>query len=270
MILELEETWPAELIAFLDNECQMLMAHVKHDEDTMKKYKSPENKLPMYFFQPNPFFDQREQAVSEVLKLLQSTTMRGWHCTRLTQSEVEHITQNGMQLPNLQMLKNRISRLQADGIISAPVATRLKTENEADDSCRKNMIWFCFSLETLKFQWGIERFFRYWGGEALYNSHEKDPETQKILMKIGHPCLIEVNVPISALALGTYLGEKIILRYLINRELITKEVTDHEDKVFVPIMAENISKFIFHNTPEFIELTECDTWTPPLYIGLVP
>ncbi len=264
MLLELEQTWPKELLAFLDGKYEMLMKHAQHEEKVNKQYLAPENNLPMALMPLNPFLKQKEQAASSVLDLLQSSTLRGWHCTRLTQPEVEHITQNGMQLPNLEMLENRIYQLQADGIISDTIAMRLKTENHANDQSRKDRIWFCFFPPQLAGQSGIERFFRCWGGEALYISHERDPKTRKILMNIGQPCLIEVDVPISALGSKVSLGNKMIRRYLVNRGLKTEEWIDHEDKAIEPIMAENISRFIFHSDAEFIELTGCDQWIPPL------
>jgi hypothetical protein len=169
-----------------------------------------------------------------------------------------------MQLPNLELLENRISQLQSDGLISEATAMRLKTENQANDYNRKNRIWFCFFPPRFAGQSGIERFFRRWGGEALYNSHEQDAETGKVLTGIGEPCLIEANVPISAFGSVTWLGDKVIRRYLVNRGLQTDEPLEHEDKSREPIKPENISRFIFHGDAEFSELTGCDQWIPPL------
>jgi hypothetical protein len=264
MILKLQETWPVELINFLNDKFEQLMKFAEYEENQMKEYLDPNNNIPLALMPENPWHWHQQQAIEEVSNLLQSTTLRGWHCTRITESEVEHITQNGMQLPNLEMLKNRISQLQVEKKISDEIAISLKSNNYADEKCRKNMIWFCFFYPRLAHQSGLEIFFRYWGGESLSRAHQQDAKTKEILMNIGQPCLIEVNVPISALGLNTYLPEKIIFQYLINCGLKTDKDIDHEDKSFQPISAKNISRFIFYDDPEFIELVGCDQWTPSL------
>lgn len=119
-----------------------------------------------------------EQTTEAVLDLLQGEVLRGWHCTRLTDKEVDHIKKHGMQPPNREILRQRIQQIQEDGLIDSVTAERFMTENQANDRGRKDRIWFCFSTPRTAGQKGIERFFRRWGGEALYNSHERDASCQ--------------------------------------------------------------------------------------------
>ena len=69
---------------------------------------------------------------------------------------------------------------------------------------------------------------------------------------------------VSALCPHSYLGQKIIRRYLLERGFDTREPTDHEDKSRCPIPAEDIRRFVFYGDPDFIDLTGCDEWSPPL------
>src|ERR1700676_2031123 len=46
---------------------------------------------------------------------------------------------------------------------------------------------------------GVGRFFRYWGGEALYNSHQDHAVRGPLLESIGTPCVIQADIPISNL-----------------------------------------------------------------------
>jgi hypothetical protein len=64
--------------------------------------------------------------------------------------------------------------MKIDAVLS--ILERQKSENQSDEKYRKNMIWFCFFLPKIAGEHGIMRFFRSWGGEALYNSHEKDDD----------------------------------------------------------------------------------------------
>lgn len=263
IILESQETWPIELIKFLKDKSVQLMEYAQYEENYIKRGCNSEDDI-SYRWEQNPWLWEQEQAIEKISILLESTTLRGWHCTRLTKSEIEHITKNGMQLPNLKMLEDRISRLQAEGKIYDRIAKEIKNKNYADETSRKDKIWFCFFSPRLAHQSGLEKFFRYWGGEALYRAHQEDLETKNILMNIGQPCLIEVDVPISALGQRTCLAEKIIRRYLVNHGLKTGECIDHEDWSKKPISAHNISRFIFYNDPEFIKLVGCDQWSPQL------
>lgn len=120
-----------------------------------------------------------------------------------------------MQPPSVEILRERIGRIQRDGLITDATAQRLRMENHADDKNRKGKIWFCFFDPRSAGQHGIERFFRRWGGEALYVAHEQDETTGEVLRTIGRPCLIEVDVSAPSIGQVTYLGDKVIRRYLL-------------------------------------------------------
>ena len=264
MILAKVETWPTPLLKYLASQHEMLLAHARHEREKLVAYLNPtDGHVPMAMMPSNPHFRERERATLQVLELLQFATLRGWHCTRLTEHEVDYIKSHGMQPPNLQVLSERIRRAQADGMIEDNVAEQLIAENQADDHNRKGMIWFCFFEPRIAGQSGIERFLRCWGGEALYNSHERDPGTGQALRMIGRPCLIQVDVPVSSFGCYTYLGDKVIRQYLLSRGFDTGEECEHEDKARDEIPAANIVRFVFYGEPEFAILTGCDLWEPP-------
>ncbi len=60
------------------------------------------------------------------------------------------------------------------------------------------------------------------------------------LTTIGFPCLIEADVPISTFGRFTFLGQKILRRYLKNRGFDTNEDIDHEGASHEMIPARNI------------------------------
>ncbi|WP_417393187.1 hypothetical protein [Gimesia sp.] len=265
MILAQVETWPAPLLEYLESQSEILLAHARHDCETMNAYLAPKKiHIPTAMMPRNPHKRAREDVAQTIHDLLQSTTLRGWHCTRLTKHEVEQITTQGMQLPNLQILHDRIRRVQAAHMLEDQIAQRLIDENEADDSNRKGMIWFCFFEPRLAGQSGIERFFRRWGGEVLYNSHECDPHTGKVLQLVGRPYINEADILISSFGRNTYLSDKVIFRYLLSRGFNTGQELEHEDKSYEPIPAASIVRFVIHGEPEFAALTDCDSWDPPL------
>lgn len=206
-----------------------------------------------------------DRTIAGLCEILDNYFLTGWHCTRLTDAEICSIKAHGMQLPNPQLLKRRIDAIEAEGLISADIAKRLRSENQANDANRASMIWFCFYPPYIGGESGIGRFFRSWGGEALYNSHERDPETDAALGKIGTPCLVEADVSNASFKEGSVrLAFKIVLRFLISRGYATREPVEHDDRAILGIPPENIRRIIRFPESDFIVLTRCDAWRTPL------
>jgi hypothetical protein len=206
-----------------------------------------------------------DSAIHGLCVLLQRYAITGWHCTRLTRAEIAAIISNGMGLPDAAMLNRRIDAVVDAGLITEPVARRLKAENQAHESMRADRVWFCFFPPRLGGKNGIERFFRSWGGEALYNSHERDAVTGVAISSVGVPCLVEADVPIASFVdRPVGLSFKIVRRFLISRGHHTNEPVDHEDQIKRPLPPDNIRRIICFPDPEFVTLTGCDGWHDPL------
>jgi hypothetical protein len=244
MNLEAPGSWPKDLLAYLHRHHRLFL-------DWEKK----SGKVAPYIY---------DRTIYGLRDVLQPYAITGWHCTRLTTAEIASIVSSGMQLPDAAMLNRRIDALVSAGVITESVATRLKTENQAHESNRADMVWFCFFPPLLAGEHGIERFFRHWGGEALYNSHEDDPETGVAISSIGVPCLVEADVPIASLEPDGGLDFKVVRRFLIYRGLQTKEPVEHEDRIIRPLPAANVRRVVSFPELEFMRLTGCDTWSNPV------
>ena len=242
--LEQPQSWPAQLMLCLETNYEIFDGWERCDGSIS-----------------GPRFDA---AISELAEAIKPYGMIGWHCTRLTDKEIESICRSGMQLPNQATLHARVDALTLSGKISNAIAERLKLENRVSDKNRAGMIWFCFFPPRIAGESGIGRLFRHWGGEALYVCHERDSETSPILSQIGVPCIIEANIPIASLASNSWLPRKIARRYLISCGLRTLEPTDHEDRIETPLAAEHVRRVIRYPEPDFIELTGCASWKVPV------
>jgi len=77
-----------------------------------------------------------DKAICGLMDALQPYAIRGWHCTRLTDSEIDEIQRNGMQLPNAAMLTRRIESLVEVGQLASATAQQLITKNQAADANR--------------------------------------------------------------------------------------------------------------------------------------
>lgn len=126
-----------------------------------------------------------DRAIYGLIDVLQPYAIVGWHCTRLTDREIAAIVADGMQLPDTGMLARRINTVAEEGLLTAGMAERLRSKNQAHEPNRAGMIWFCFFPPRLAGEGGIGSLLRFWGGEALYNSHNRHP---------GEPCDHEDSV----------------------------------------------------------------------------
>jgi hypothetical protein len=242
--LEVPARWPADLRSYLDAHHELFLSW-----ETGQRWIAP---------------SAYDKAIYGLIDVLQPFAITGWHCTRLTDAEMAHIMRDGMQLPDMAMLARRIDTLVRAGQITREVALRLIAKNQAGETNRAGMIWFCFFPPRVAGESGIERFFRHWGGEALYNSHEDDPITSPAISVIGTPSIVEADVPIASLGKHAGLSFKIVRRFLKSRGFKTREPTDHEDRIEKPLPAENIRRIIRFPEPDFCLLTGCAEWCRPL------
>jgi hypothetical protein len=251
LALKNKETWPEDVLNALEEHYELFLKWELYNSQMVDNSQTINGR-------------NYDKAVNELQSVLRrGYVLRGYHCTRLTDHEIQQITMNGMQVPDLNFFYDRIDAIEQAGKIEYEIAQLLKNNNQANDSNRKGKIWFCFFKPSIAGQSGIERLFRSWGGEALYNSHESDPVTGPVLKSIGTPCLIDAFVPIASLS-SYGVCFKIIRQYLINRGLNTEEPVDHEDRATQPIPAQNISRIIQFPDQDFISLTKCDGWIPLL------
>lgn len=241
MDLDNLSTWPKHVIDYLD----------RYYDGFLKWEVSPQQ------------VHQATYGLCNVLRTESVYVLPGYHCTRLKESEIQVILENGMQLPNQKLLYQRIGLLKQAGSLTTEVAEYLRNKSQSNDSNRREKLWFCFYPPHLAGQRGIERFFRSWGGEALYNSHERDKFSGPVLTGIGIPCIVEAHLPLAKLA-DRRIDSHLISRYLFNRGFQSAEIYNYEDYVKQPIPAQNISCIITFPSTEFIEMTKCDTWKPPL------
>jgi hypothetical protein len=241
--LDHTQTWPRDLIAYLETHYD-LIANWERQTSLVSA-------------------QDYDRTICGLCDVLKNYALTGWHCTRLTEAEIAAINTHGMQLPNVEMLRRRIDDLKNNGLITAQIAERLRSKNQAHEQNRQGKIWFCFFPPYIAGESGIESLLRHWGGEALYNSHDRDPETGPVLRTIGIPCLVEADVPIASLGkVGPAFN--ITLRFLLSRGFEVKERLEYEGRAERALPEDRIRRIIRFPDSEFFALTKADEWNLPL------
>ncbi|SRR6266481_1808106 len=256
MILNDEITWPEAIGQYLNQYHDLFLTWELRRQDN--------SNASVNFEQRRASASEYDQALYGLRDILRCHVLHGYHCTRLTDSEINHIRSSGMHPPNAAILRERIQTIQDAGLLESHIADRLRQVNQADETTRSGMIWFLFFAPYFAGQSGIERLLRSWGGEALYNSHERDPLIGPLLQSIGTPCLIEADVPIACFPRHSFLEVHLYRQFLINRGLETSESVHLGECATCSIPASNIVRIIQFSEPDFVALTNCDTWRPLL------
>ena len=243
-------TWPPALVDIINRHADVFKPLTEEQEEAKK-----------YDFK-NAGADARryDVAIAEIVGELRKHCVRGYHCSRLTEPEIVALRAKGMAVPDIGLLRSRIDTLEQEDLIPSALASRLREENQAADQFRRGL-WFMFYNPSTLDQGDTERFFRSWGGEALYNSHEDDPETGPLLRQLGMPVLIEALVPLNDLHNITSLADKMAKFY---HGALSREHADHEGPIDKALPAEALTAFHARSSAEFSQLTGCNAWDPPL------
>ncbi|MBZ9905289.1 hypothetical protein LB557_04585 [Mesorhizobium sp. BR115XR7A] len=213
-----------------------------------------------------PLSDRYDAAVYAVVEALEPYSVVGWHCTRLADHEVEDIRANGMALLDVDLVSRRIDAAIRHELISSNHGARLKAVNQAAERYRAGMLWFCFFTPARAGEGGIGDLLRYWGGEAVYNSHDRHPEMGKVIAGVGRPAIVEAEIPVAWCGRdrGLRLAMNIGQRYVIAQGTRSPNSTDVEDNIKRPLPAELVRAVHVFPAPEFLTLSGCSDWHHPL------
>jgi hypothetical protein len=186
----------------------------------------------------------------------------GFHATRLTEPERQDIISNGLRVLSPNLLERRLEGIAS--ALSADVVESLRARNQVYDGNRIGLAWFCFTRALLRDESGIERLFRSWGGEALYNSHEDDEKTGPTLAAIGKPCIVIARVPVTGIEAFMSIGQRLVNAWCARSGIKTGDGADFEGCVRADIPGGDIVRIPTLDDPEFRSLTAHDAWDTPL------
>ena len=243
-------TWPHDLLLCFDEGQETLIERKKLKNNDYDKIMVSNEKLDLL--------------ISEIGKIASKYSLIGYHCTKLIPQEIEDIYKNGLQLLSYDFLCNRIEKITELGIIDKEIGKLLQNENEAKEEYRANHIWFTFFRPKIAGMHGISRFFKYWGGEALYNTHEHNG-TGQLLQRIGIPCVVEAQIPIEYIEVSSF-SLHLLDIYKGEHGISAKNLREFEGYSRNPIPPKLILNVFQFPSAEFVELTGCEVWRDKIVI----
>lgn len=198
--IEIEDctTWPSAFLQQATTNRPLAIAY-HHERSRIDRLCQDDIRL-----RTGPPPNEYNNAYYELVEGLEAILIRNWivgyHCTRLTRSEIDDIKTNGLQILSLSLVKRRLAQCKADGLLSPEHYEYLRNSRDVELSLgnrhgqRTGMIWFCANRSTLQDALSVHRFFRSWGGEAVYLGHEEDESIAPILARIGTPYIVKCAI----------------------------------------------------------------------------
>ena len=264
MDVEIEDinSWPPE---FQKLAIQNKALVISHHEECLRIYRFYEDDDYLRKNPPKNRYKQSYRALVDQLEaLLAPHRLIAYHCSRLTREEIVIIKQDGLRILTADLVNKKLDRSLSHGYLTKAEYECIKNSPHLFESLhnqldsRTGMIHFCASRTTLRDDHAVFRFFRCWGGEALYRGHEQDSH---VIGRIGMPCIVVCAIPFTRISQGFRELSEHFLRYLVSDELgLTDFYLTVDIRIEENLRSSEILDIIEYSDPRFEELTTVSSW----------
>lgn len=197
--IESVETWPLEVYELTTQNRDLVIRYQSERrridqlarDDVMARINPPANE----------YSDAYRSLVRQIDAGLARHRIVGYHCTRLTSSEIAAILGSGLKVLSAELVRDRLDRCVAERQLTQSQREFLGHSKSLCDGLnnkigtRSGLVWFCPKRSALTDSSGFYRLFRSWGGEALYWGHEENHAIYPVLARIGTPTIVKCAIP---------------------------------------------------------------------------
>jgi hypothetical protein len=265
--IDVLSSWPDDFRRGAIGHHDLVLAYHVEEQRILELYQTDD--IARFYPPKNPYRDEYVALVDQLDALLVRHRLVVYHCTRLTVREAASILQAGLRILSDELVHERISQCCTDGHIAPSIREYLENSesvraNLANRNGRRTgMIWFCPNQSTLQKAGQVVRFFRSWGGEAVYVGHEADQHVAHVLANVGVPAIVKCAIPFPC---DNSYQPKYTERFL--SQLIANEIEFPEPPssfdlcIKRDVPATQVLGVIKFSDQEFEHLTAYSTWPP--------
>lgn len=259
-------TWPDEFLAIMTNNKNLFIDFHReyHRIDLLQR-----EDVALRINPPvNPHEEEYSQVVSALANILEAENIVGYHCTRLTPSEIKAILDAGMKILTHDLVTVRLALALEEKHLTPEQHDYITNCEELEMSLgnqyghRTGYIWFCPNRSSLMDGGGVSRLFRSWGGEAVYNGHEDKDDEGLIFRSIGTPCIVKSSIPITDIGEDyESLAKKFVSQFIAaDLDFIPHPSAGFDMSVERDLAATEILEIIEFSDPRFEEFTHHTEW----------
>lgn len=260
-----QSSWPGPFLILARENIEMITGYRREEqridqmlrEDVLARVNTPRNK----------FEKEYRDVVDQLDNMLTPHRLVGYHCTRLTRTEIEEIAEVGLHPLSPELILRRVSRIiEREELLDSASVERIGSEvakglQERNGGARAAMIWFCPNRTTLRDFSAVYRFFESWGGEALYSVYLSDSNVDSGLADLGVPCVIRCSVRIrDAEHFHHSLAERFLSALVAEDVYNTQPTAEFDVYTMYAVEASGILEIIECSDPQFESLTGSASW----------
>lgn len=253
-----ENTWPSEILISLE-EVEGKVREYQLERQRIERLCRDD--IHIYINTPeNMYLETWETIISKMEHSISGSKILGYHVTRLTDREIKNIICEGLKVLSLELLEEKLKGAAGDGYLSEVECKEAISNNQVEDMGRVGTIHFCFSSKLLRDENGVIRLLSNWGGEALYNTHEKHTNLGLALRGIGRPCIVISAIPVHQVNSYCSVAERLLNIWCSNRNICTGSNPLFEGHITNSVNSENIQSITSKDEDNFSHLTNYKVW----------
>lgn len=205
------DTYDAELRGDLDVHADLIRNFMTTSHRLWLEREASDHTRPY----PENRYSGEFMAISDhVGRLMEDRTIRAWHYTRMTDTEVQVLRRDGIHLSTVATLRVRLAALVAAGAFDADTAKRIfagSPYHSDQRASRSDKFWLVSHPHRIE-DGGVELLLESWGGEVAY-FWQRDPELQALLRGIGRARVLEIAVPMASAWSSSSAGTAVVAAY---------------------------------------------------------
>lgn len=204
-------TFDSELRGDLDVHAAVIKDYLLTSRRQWLEREASDHTMP---YPENPFADEFIWVKEHVMRLMEARTIRAWHYSRLTDTEIDSVRESGVYPSSLDTIRSRFATQVAAGTFSQEVADRLFADSPyQSDQLDSRSDKFCMVSHPVDVEdGGVKLLLQSWGGESAY-FWQRDPTLKAILKQIGRPRVLEIAMPLGHSRHGYSAAEAIVATY---------------------------------------------------------
>jgi hypothetical protein len=206
------ETFDEDLIATLRANSELVRNYIETDREIFLEREASGLRVP---YRTNPHAESYGRFLEDLDPLMKTRTIRAWHYTRLTDTEVIALRTAGIYVSTLDATRRRPHARVAAGELPADIAKALFAaspfQHREQVASRSNKFWITSHPVEIGNR-GVTLLLGNWGGEAVY-FWLHDPELKEVVASIGKSRVVEVGVPLDATCRAYLAGKAVVAAF---------------------------------------------------------
>lgn len=186
------ETFPDHILQYLRSNFNIFESYVAECERINNLYNTNFEDRDLLRNYHNKFERSLINIVDKILLLVDKFYFSYYHCTKLLPNEIKYIKSHGLSPFSYNLSEKKLQFLKESCLIDEKLIDFLKINNHSHNPKGRDRLVFILNKNSLKYNYGIDKFLKYWGGENIFYFKNNNYNIKE-LSKIGKSSIIKLQ-----------------------------------------------------------------------------